>query len=116
MGIVRMGAPEEEIIFLKQLFHLTRFVETGTFKGGTSIWASQFFKQVDTIEFSKPIYLETSQNLNIYPISILLTRIPELHCQRLYAQLAIQFYFGLMLIGALWAPMEKMTNALLLKN
>jgi hypothetical protein len=67
MGIVRMGAPEEEIIFLKQLFHLTRFVETGTFKGGTSIWASQFFKQVDTIEFSKPIYLETSQKFKHIP-------------------------------------------------
>jgi len=61
MGIVRMGAPEEEIIFLKQLFHINRFVETGTFKGGTSVWASQYFKQVDTIEFSEAIYQETSQ-------------------------------------------------------
>ncbi len=67
MGIVRMGAPEEEIIFLKQLFHLTRFVETGTFKGGTSVWASQFFKQVDTIEYSEPIYLETSQKFKHIP-------------------------------------------------
>jgi hypothetical protein len=56
-----MGVPEDISIFIKKSYNINRFVETGTFHGDTSVWASQHFKQVDTIEFSKNIYLQTKR-------------------------------------------------------
>lgn len=59
MGIVRMGAPEDIILYLKELSKCEIFIETGTFKGLTSVWASKYFRIVKTIEFSEDIYKET---------------------------------------------------------
>ena len=59
MGIIRMGIPEDIALYLRNKHDITHFVETGTFKGGTCIWASNYFHKVETIEFSKEIYLET---------------------------------------------------------
>jgi hypothetical protein len=56
MGIVRMGPPEEVILLMKKMFNLSTFIETGTFEGGTAIWASKHFKNVLTIENSKTLY------------------------------------------------------------
>lgn len=63
MGIVRMGPPEKLIEKLKKDFDLKHFVETGTYKGNTSAWASKIFEKVSTIELSKILY---EQNLKKY--------------------------------------------------
>lgn len=56
MGINRMGPPEELISSLISQFNINIFVETGTYYGGTAIWASKNFKQVITIEYSQELY------------------------------------------------------------
>jgi hypothetical protein len=66
MGIVRMGCPEDFILQLKTKFSIEEFVETGTFKGNTSIWASKNFTSVKTIENSEVIYNKTSKRLASY--------------------------------------------------
>lgn len=63
MGIVRMGCPEDFILQLKAKFDIEEFVETGTYKGHTSIWASKNFKSVKTIENSGIIFAKTSKKL-----------------------------------------------------
>ena len=61
MGIIRMGIPEEVTLFLKENFKSDVFIETGTYYGNTTLWASKHFKNVHTIEFSKEIYDITSK-------------------------------------------------------
>lgn len=60
MGIIRMGPPQDLIFILRDSFDVSSFVETGTFKGETAVWASKEFKQVYTIELSKSIYQEVT--------------------------------------------------------
>lgn len=64
MGIIRMGPPEELVIKLREFFKVDCFVETGTYMGGTAIWASQRFAKVVTIENSPEIYKSTSERLS----------------------------------------------------
>lgn len=67
MGIVRMGIPKDISVFIKNTYNVNHFVETGTFHGDTSSWASQYFKSVDTIEFSEILYSQTKgsfENIN----------------------------------------------------
>lgn len=62
-----MGPPQEIVIFLKDLEAIDTFIETGTFHGWTSFWASKHFLNVYTIELSKDIYnhnLEKFRNLS----------------------------------------------------
>lgn len=61
MGIIRMGLPEELTLFLKEHFKSELFIETGTFYGGTTFWASKHFQKVHTIEFAEHIFQVTSQ-------------------------------------------------------
>lgn len=61
MGIVRMGPPKEIIVRLKECGNLTNFIETGTYYGNTTYWASQIFEKVVTIEYSSAIYQQTTQ-------------------------------------------------------
>jgi len=56
MGITRWGPPTELITKLVTEFLIENLVETGTYKGGTAVWASQYFKKVLTIEYSKELY------------------------------------------------------------
>lgn len=60
MGIVRMGVPEELVLFLQRTFNLNVFIETGTFKGDTSCWAADHFNKVLTIELSKELFDEAA--------------------------------------------------------
>ena len=72
MGIVRMGPPEEVVLLLKEIFNISTFIETGTFKGGTAIWASKHFNNVITIENSKTLYDQVvDKNKNIENITFL---------------------------------------------
>ena len=50
MGVVRLGVPEELALTLKETFGLSTFVETGTYKAGSTVWASNHFSRVVTIE------------------------------------------------------------------
>ena len=63
MGIKRIGPPEELVIKLRDFFKADCLVETGTFMGGTALWASKRFGKVVTIENSLEIYDKTSKRL-----------------------------------------------------
>ncbi|MBJ7901329.1 MAG: hypothetical protein GC158_15730 [Cyanobacteria bacterium RI_101] len=56
MGIVRMGAPNELITRLADTFQISSFIETGTYYGGTAVWAARVFGKVLTIERSPELY------------------------------------------------------------
>lgn len=56
MGIIRMGPPTDLILNLANRYRLQTFVETGTYQGGTTLWASQHFSSVITIEKSKSMF------------------------------------------------------------
>jgi len=56
MGLVRMGPPQKLIESLTQKFKIKNFVETGTYQGGTALWAANIFEKVLTIEKSDELY------------------------------------------------------------
>src|SRR5437879_6600737 len=56
----RVGLPRELILSLKDHFGLRLFVECGTYRGDTAVWAASHFERVITIEASKEIYETTS--------------------------------------------------------
>jgi hypothetical protein len=62
MGIVRMGPPEYLIEKIANVFNVDTFVETGTYKGDTAVWASRHFQQVYTIENYRPTFDQTTAN------------------------------------------------------
>lgn len=51
-----MGIPQEIVIGLARLNDSRIFVETGTFEGGTTRWASNYFETVHTIERAENLY------------------------------------------------------------
>lgn len=63
MGIIRPGIPEDIVLYFKKTYDITSFIETGTYKGGTSLWASKYFQNVHTVEFSEIIYQQAQNNL-----------------------------------------------------
>jgi hypothetical protein len=56
MGIVTMGIPQDITIELARLNGSATFVETGTYTGGTTRWASSHFESVHTIERAESLY------------------------------------------------------------
>jgi len=56
MGIVTQGIPQQIVIDLARLNGSTVFVETGTFQGVTTRWASNYFAIVHTIERAESLY------------------------------------------------------------
>ncbi|MEO0001040.1 MAG: hypothetical protein RL766_1086, partial [Bacteroidota bacterium] len=50
MGAIEFSAPKKFIYSIQEKFQYTNFIETGTYMGETSIWASTLFKNVFTIE------------------------------------------------------------------
>lgn len=61
MGIVRMGPPQDIVLYLKQTGAIRTLVETGTYYGATAEWAAAHFDSVITVEFSDSIYQKTSE-------------------------------------------------------
>ena len=57
MGIVKMGPPAEVLDKIRKL-GVKLFIETGTYKAQTSVWASKRFDIVYTVEASKKLYNE----------------------------------------------------------
>ncbi|MDD8018876.1 MAG: hypothetical protein PHP42_10925 [Bacteroidota bacterium] len=56
MGIVTLGPSSDILLKLAKLNGATVFVETGTFRGETTRWASKYFDTVFTIERAESIY------------------------------------------------------------
>lgn len=63
MGIVTMGPDFRLIKFIKDNYQVKNFIETGTFYGGTTEWASDHFEQVYSVEFSEYWYNKTKERL-----------------------------------------------------
>ncbi len=56
MGSVTSGIPRSIVSELAQLSGAKTFVETGTFQGATTRWATEVFDQIHTIELSSTLY------------------------------------------------------------
>ena len=56
MGLIRMGPPQKLIEKLAHSFEIQNFVETGTYHGGTALWATSIFENVLTIESSSELH------------------------------------------------------------
>ena len=56
MGFVTSGIPKQIVVELAYLNGSTIFVETGTYHGGTTRWASNNFEIVHTIERAEGLY------------------------------------------------------------
>jgi hypothetical protein len=50
VGAIEFSAPKKFIYSIQEKFQYSNFIETGTYMGETSIWASAYFKNVFTIE------------------------------------------------------------------
>jgi hypothetical protein len=85
------GFPYGIVLELARLAGATAFVETGTFRGDTTRWASAHFQKVYTIERAESLYMEHSSKLrglgNVDPIlgdsrEVLRSVLPRLDGQR----------------------------------
>ncbi|MGA3087506.1 MAG: hypothetical protein ABSD75_02765 [Terriglobales bacterium] len=56
MGAIRFGVPRELVLWLRDTFRVNVFVETGTNRAETAVWASANFESVFTIEAYEPLY------------------------------------------------------------
>ena len=56
MGSVRIGAPRELALWIRDTFGIRTFVETGTNAADTAVWAAKEFDKVITIEGYEPLY------------------------------------------------------------
>jgi hypothetical protein len=63
MGIMQPYFPKEMAIKLAKIAKASVFIETGTFMGDTTKWASARFKDVHTIELSESLYNQVKNEL-----------------------------------------------------
>jgi len=52
--------------YMKDMFHINAFIETGTYVGITAEKAAQVFDQVETVELSQDFYEKAKENLKDY--------------------------------------------------
>ncbi len=64
MGIVTIGIPQEITIELAKASGAVAFIETGTYNGGTTKWASNYFDSVYTVERAENLYDKYNQELS----------------------------------------------------
>lgn len=73
MGSYRFGAPRELVLWIRDTFGVRTFVETGTNRAETALWASEEFQTVITIEGYEPLYRKAVESFgNRKNISFLL--------------------------------------------
>jgi len=56
MGSVHFGAPRKFVLWLRDQLNIHTFVETGTNRAETAVWAASEFRTVITIEGYEPLY------------------------------------------------------------
>jgi hypothetical protein len=61
MGIIDFSIPKDIVQKIFQHKTIDNFIETGTYKGDSSFWAADFFKNVYTIEIDQEISKLTSE-------------------------------------------------------
>jgi hypothetical protein len=66
MGAVTFGIPKKLVLLIREHFSVTIFIETGTFKGRTSVWAAGHFHDVYTIENSRQLFDAAASTLGAY--------------------------------------------------
>ena len=66
MGAVTFGIPKNLVKLIKDHYAIKLFIETGTFKGQTSSWASGIFHDVITVENSKVLFDRAIRNLAVH--------------------------------------------------
>ncbi len=59
---VSRGLPRDLVVSLQNATNTEVFVETGTYKGGTTRWAAECFKSVITIEASEQLHEEAAKS------------------------------------------------------
>jgi len=64
MGSVSFSIPKEVVLQFVSTLKIPNFVETGTFKGDTALWAAGEFEKVYTIEIDPGLSLEASKRPN----------------------------------------------------
>lgn len=62
MGYVSFSIPGEIVLQFQKAGNIQNFVETGTYKGGTSYWAAKYFAKVYTIEIDPAISKSTASH------------------------------------------------------
>jgi hypothetical protein len=60
MGHIQMGVPKSLVLRLLGARAIPNFVETGTFRGGTTLWAAKHFQNVVTIEINPELSREVA--------------------------------------------------------
>lgn len=63
MGIVDHGIPKDITLELAKLSNIKVFIETGTYLGHTTRWASQYFECVFTVERSEKLFYAHAKEL-----------------------------------------------------
>lgn len=56
MGKYRLGPPEDFVIYIREQSEIEIFVETGTWKAATTVWAAKHFTKVITIDADEKRY------------------------------------------------------------
>ena len=64
MGAVYGGIPRELALLVRDACGSDVFVETGTFKGATTCWAAENFKQVVTVEIDPEMFSAASMTFS----------------------------------------------------
>jgi hypothetical protein len=63
LGLIYHGIPRDLIGELARVFDIRDFVETGTYHGGSAVWASKRFQKVRTIEIDEAAYRVAQRRL-----------------------------------------------------
>ena len=64
MGSVSFSIPKEIVLHFAAALKIPNFVETGTFRGDTALWAAEVFEKVFTIEIDPELCQKASQRNN----------------------------------------------------
>ena len=66
MGLVNFGVPEDVVLWLKAQTGADRFIETGTYMGGTAMWAARNFPHVTSIELDEDLHRSAKERLKSF--------------------------------------------------
>lgn len=70
MGEVRLGIDIRKVLELRDRFGLTAFIETGTYKMGSTMLAQPFFERIITIEGYRPRFEKNVASLTTPPENV----------------------------------------------